>query len=96
MKRSEAFKQIAKEAGRNPNTVAVNYYYVAKKPGAKPAKRGPGRPRLVATRACNGAGSSRIEVALRSLADLIRSQKDELASLRRDNQRFATLRRLIR
>ena len=42
-----------------------------------------------------GAGSSRIESVLKSLADLVRAQEAEIASLRRDGQRFAELRRLV-
>jgi hypothetical protein len=92
MKRAAAFRQHAKATGRKEGTVAVNYYYAAKKRGT--AKRRPGRPKLAAA-ARNGAGSSRIESVLMSLADLLRSQEAELASLRRDNERFAALRRLM-
>ena len=74
-------------------TVAVNYYYAAKKRGGV-AKRKPGRPKAVVV-SRNDAGSSKIETVLKSLADLLRAQQAELESLRRDNERFAELRKLI-
>ena len=92
MTRAAAFRQHAKQTGRKEGTVAVNYYYAAKRRGMKPARRG--RPKMAAG-ARNGAGSSRIESILKSLADLLRSQESELASLRRDNERFAELRKML-
>jgi hypothetical protein len=92
MTRAAAFRQHAKATGRKEGTVAVNYYYAAKKRSA--GKRGPGRPKM-AVSARNGAGSSRIESVLKSLADLIRAQEAELSALRREGARFAELRRLL-
>ena len=93
MTRAAAFRQHAKATGRKEGTVAVNYYYAAKKRGG-PQRRGPGRPKAIAA-SRNGAGSSRIESLLKSLTDLIRSQESVLASLRRDNERIAAIRRLV-
>ena len=93
MTRAAAFRQHAKATGRKEGTVAVNYYYAAKKRGGATTRK-PGQPKgLAASR--NGAASSRIESVLKSLAELIRAQEAEIASLRRDGQRFAELRRLI-
>jgi hypothetical protein len=71
-------------------TVAVNYYYAAKKWGA--AKRRPGRPKGLAV-SRNGTGS-RIDSVFRSITDLVRAQVAELDALRKENQRFAEIRKL--
>jgi hypothetical protein len=92
MKRAVAFRQLAKQTGRKEGTVAVNYYYAAKKRQAKPAKRG---------RAAAAAGTRRhatpsnIESMLKSLAELIRAQAAEIDALRREGERFAAIRRLV-
>lgn len=39
MKRSEAFRQLAQKTGRKEGTVAVNYYYAAKKQGGGKSTR---------------------------------------------------------
>lgn len=91
MSRAAAFRQVAKQSGRKEGTVAVNYYYAAKKRGTKLRKRrkGAAAPRRVA------GGSSRVLTVLASLEQLIRAQAAELDALRRENGRFAEIRRLI-
>ena len=92
MTRTAAFRQLSKQTGRKEGTVAVNYYYAAKKRGA--TRRKPGRPKAV--KGVRRTGSpSRIESVLASLTALIRAQESELSALRREGARFAELRRLI-
>jgi hypothetical protein len=91
MTRAAAFRQHAKATGRKEGTVAVNYYYAAKRRGT--AKRRPGRPKgVVASR--NGTGA-RIDSVLRSITDLVRAQAAELDALRKENARFAEIRKLV-
>ena len=92
MSRAAAFRQIAKETGRKEGTVAVNYYYAAKKRGAKSRTRRPGRKAAAGRRA---GGQTRVLALLDSLGQLIRQQAAELDALRRANERFAEIRRLI-
>jgi hypothetical protein len=93
MTRAAAFRQHAKQTGRKEGTVAVNYYYAAKKRGTKLLKRR-GRPKAVHG-ARRGGRSSSIESVLKSLADLIRTQESELRALRQEGERFAAIRRLF-
>jgi hypothetical protein len=92
MTRTAAFRRIAKESGRKEGTVAVNYYYMARKRGAKLRRRG--RPKTVASARRNGK-PSKIGSALKSLTELIRAQETELAGLRRENERFAEIKKLM-
>ena len=91
MSRAAAFRQVAKQSGRKEGTVAVNYYYAAKKRGAKLRKR---VRRKVASGRAVGA-PSRVLTVLASLEQLIRAQAAELETLRRENGRFAEIRKLI-
>jgi hypothetical protein len=92
LSRAAAFRQIAKETGRKEGTVAVNYYYAAKKRGTKLRKRGPARK---VSAGKSAGGPTRVLALLASLGQLIRAQAAELESLRSANQRFAEIRRLI-
>jgi hypothetical protein len=95
MTRAAAFRQHAKQTGRKEGTVAVNYYYAARKRGVTGRKRRRrGRPRAAVSARRNGRPSN-IEALLKSLTELIRAQESELAALRRDGARFAEVRRLI-
>ena len=94
MSRAAAFRQVAKQTGRKEGTVAVNYYYAAKKRGAKLRKRGSaaktmGRPRATAQ------GTTRVQALLATLGQLINAQGVELEQLRRESQRFAALRQML-
>ncbi len=96
MNKLAAFKQISESTGRAVGTVAANYYRLARQKGAPlRARRGepgrpPGRPPGRATK-----GSSRIAVALQALVSAVQEQDEELARLRRENARFAEIRRLL-
>lgn len=94
MSRAAAFRQVAKQTGRKEGTVAVNYYYAAKKRGAKLRKRGPaakavGRPRA------KTQGQSRVQGLLATLGELINAQAAELEQLRQESQRFTALRQML-
>jgi hypothetical protein len=90
MKRLAAFQQIAKRTGGQVGTVSANYYRVARKRGTKPRRRAGG-----------GAGSIRralaaVLTALEQLGAAVDAQERELAALRKDNERFNELRRLLK
>ena len=95
MKKLPAFKQISESTGRAVGTVAANYYRIARKKGAplRARRRGPGRPpgRLPGT----AKASSRIAAALEALVSAMKAQEEELTRLRRENARFAQVRRLL-
>lgn len=92
MSRAAAFRQIAKQSGRKEGTVAVNYYYAARKRGAPLRRRGSSNG-AAGRRAT--AGSPRIDAVLKSLGELIRAQSAELEALRKDNARFVAARKLF-
>jgi hypothetical protein len=83
-----AFKQIAAASGRSVGTVAANYYRIARKQGA------PLRPRR-ARGSTSGRASSRILTTLRLLERQLAEQQEEIRQLRKENLRFAQLRRLL-
>jgi hypothetical protein len=91
--RTEAFKRLAQKSGRQPGTVAANYYRIARRKGAKLAPR---RRRLGAGRA--GSANSviqRASAALEEVAGVIRKLEEQIVQLRRENQRVAVIRRLV-
>lgn len=100
MTRTGAFKRIAEKTGRNEGTVAANYYRVARQRGVKLQKRrrrgtaAPGMPRML-----KGPGgrrsASRALAVVQELTGLIRQQTSEIERLRRENQRFEEIRRLV-
>jgi hypothetical protein len=92
--RTEAFRRLAKTSGRQLGTVAANYYRVARQRGAKLAPR---RRRGTAGRAAAGANSAlhRAVSALEDVAGVVRQLEKEIVQLRKENQRFATIRRLV-
>lgn len=92
LSRAAAFRQLAKQTGRKEGTVAVNYYYAAKKRGAKLRKR---RPASKAPAGARTAGQPRVLSLLESLAELVRRQAAELDSLRRENGRFVEMQKLF-
>lgn len=94
MKRLAAFEQIAKKSGGQPGTVAANYYRIARKRGGaglRPRRTG-GKPQSASTRGALGA----LAAALKQIGAVLDAQEAELAALRRENRRFAELRRLLR
>lgn len=97
--RSEAFRRISDKSGRKIGTVAANYYRVARQRGAKLRRRrpGPGRPPGVLRGRGRGRQRTmtRVLAVLDELGALIRQQAAELDQLRRDNLRFAEIRRLF-
>jgi hypothetical protein len=92
MKRTAAIAQVAARLGSNPGTVAANYYRIARQRGV--ALR-PRRRRGVAN-GRRGFTSATLTAAIRTIESALRSQAEELAALRRDNERFEELRRLLR
>jgi len=90
MNRLAAFKQLAAASGRQVGTVAANYYRVARRRGAALQPRGPGKA------SAGRRGSGRILATLRVLERLLQQQEEEIARLRKENARFAQLRRLLR
>lgn len=92
MKRLAAFNAIAAKTGGQVGTVSANYYRIARKRGVKL------RPRQ---RGVSGTGSTRraladVLTALQKLGAALDAQARELATLRKDNQRFNKLRRLLK
>lgn len=92
MKRLAAFNEIATKTGAKVGTISANYYRIARKSGAslQPRQRG-GR----------GAGSTRraladVLTALQKLGAVLDAQGRELATLQKENRRFAELRRLLK
>ncbi|MGH7787097.1 MAG: hypothetical protein ACRERC_09550 [Candidatus Binatia bacterium] len=89
--RTEAFRRVATKSGRQQGTVAANYYRVARQRGTKLAPRrrrgeggGAGKPML-----------KRAIAALDDVASLFRKLEDEILHLRKENARFAAIRRLM-
>ena len=92
MKRSAAIAQVAERMGSNPGTVAANYYRIARRRGVALQPR---RPRSAASGRWGG-GTATLESAIRIIESALRAQVEELVALRRDNERFQELRRLLR
>ena len=95
--KTEAFAQVASDTGRNTGTVSANYYRVARANGAvKPRRRRRASikatsrtPRTRTPRTTARGGPSHIDglaadlvKSVTALADAIKSQKAEVASLR--------------
>lgn len=90
--RTEAFRRVATKSGRQQGTVAANYYRVARQRGTKLAPR---------RRRGDGGGASgkpmlkRAMAALDDVATLFRKLEEEILHLRKENARFAAIRRLM-
>jgi hypothetical protein len=93
--KSEAFAQVASDTGRNTGTVSANYYRVARangvvKPRRRPSTKATSRtPRTRTPRTPSRGGPSHIDrlaadlvKSVTALADAIKSQQAEVASLR--------------
>ena len=90
MNKSQAFKEISTNSGREEGTVAANYYRVARQRGVslRPRRRrgeAPGRGRATGTTDVSAA-----------LAKAVRRQDQELARLREEATGLAELRRLAK
>ena len=59
--KSAAFKQVAKDTGRNEGTVSANYYRVARTSGAVTPRQGPSQVCACASRAAASAGRSELQ-----------------------------------
>jgi hypothetical protein len=92
--RTEAFRRLAAKTGRQLGTVAANYYRVARQRGAKlaPRRRRGGTGRASPT---THSVLQRAVAALEDVGGLFRKLEDEIAQLRKENQRFAAIRKLI-
>lgn len=93
MTRLAAFEAIAKRTGAQPGTVAANYYRVARKRGAPIRAR---RTTSGAHTRTSKAAIAALGAALKRIQALLDAQEAELAKLRKENRRFATLRRLLK
>ena len=91
--RTEAFRRLAQKSGRQPGTVAANYYRIARRKGAKLA---PQRRRIAGGRGGSALGVvQRAAAALDEVAGVIRKLEEQITQLRRENQRVAVIRRLV-
>lgn len=90
--RTEAFRQLAAKSGRQQGTVAANYYRIARQRGAKLAPR---RRRGAAGGGATGVIVKRALAALDDVTALFRKLEEEVVQLRKENQRFAAIRRLM-
>lgn len=91
--RTEAFRRLAKSTGRQAGTVAANYYRVARQRGAQLAPR---RRRGGAGRGGSAqAALQRVSAALSEVGTMVRKLEEEIASLRRENERMAAIRKLV-
>lgn len=93
MTRLAAFEAIAKRTGAQPGTVAANYYRVARKRGGVLRTRRSGNK---AERGSARAALGALAAALKRIEVVLRTQEAELATLRKENRRFATLRKLLK
>lgn len=89
MNKLAAFKQISQASGRSVGTVTTNYYRVARQKGVTL------RPRGASARSTAGRGTARILATLRLLERQLAEQQEEIQRLRKENARFAKLRRLL-
>ncbi|MDX2166210.1 MAG: hypothetical protein SF182_04080 [Deltaproteobacteria bacterium] len=92
--RTEAFRRLADKSGRQLGTVAANYYRVARQRGAKLAPR---RRRAGGGKAASGGNAAllRAVAALEDVSAVFRKLEAEILQLRKENERFAAVRRLI-
>lgn len=88
MTRLAAFNQIAKASGRQPGTVAANYYRVARQRGVALRPRRP--------RSGSPGASSRIADAVKLVQQLLGRQAEEIQRLQKDTVQLTTLRRMLR
>jgi len=94
--KAEAFAQVASETGRNPSTVAANYYRVARANGTvtpRPKRRKAGRitgnPRSARRTARETPASGSLDqltndliASVQALAAAVKAQDQEVAELR--------------
>lgn len=92
MTRLAAFEAIAKRTGAQPGTVAANYYRVAKKRGAPIRARRARHFRIGSSKAPIAA----LAAALKRIEAVLLAQEAELAILRKEDRRFAALRKLLK
>ena len=99
MKRTEAFQRLADKSGRNPGTVAANYYRIARQRGTQLRPRRTGLIQVAGGRAAALRGVertlTRALAAVRELGTLIRQQGAEPRRLRQQRSRFEEIRRLV-
>lgn len=91
--RTEAFNRLAQKTGRQPGTVAANYYRIARQKGTKLAPRRR-RGSVGRSGAAHGV-MQRAAAALEEVAGVIRKLEEQITQLRRENQRVAAIRRLV-
>ncbi len=97
--RADAFRRIAQERGGSVGSVSVNFYRIANIRGLKLKSPGVGKAgakRASRPRMGEGARVGKAEALLRELGRLLEQQAKELEALRRENARFAEIRRLLK
>jgi hypothetical protein len=90
--RTEALRRIAKQSGKGFGTVAASFYRVARQRGAPLRRKGGGRGRASTG---GSADMRRVLGSLRQTAALLRRQEAEISRLRKENERFAEIRKLL-
>lgn len=96
--KSQAFKEIAENSGREEGTVAANYYRVARQRGVnlRPRRRrseGSGRGRGTGD---VSAALQEVTAAIDNLSKIVRRQEQELMRLREESRDLAELRRVAK
>lgn len=103
----KAFEEVAKATGRQPGTVAVTYYRIARLKGGPTRKRRAGtagrrpvgRPRGTGSGAkAGGIGPllSRVSAAIKELETVIAHQAEEIARLRGESKLADRIRKALR
>ena len=100
LNRTAAFQRVAKTSGRRLGTVAANYYRLARQRGVKLRKhrrRAVGGASAVGHRAGGLQRSAlrRVLASLREVTAVVRQQEAKISRLRKENERFAKIRRLV-
>jgi hypothetical protein len=90
--RLAAFEAIAKRTDGQTGTVAANYYRIARKRGVSLRPRRTGGAASVNSRAAVRA----LATAAKRLGAALQGKERELATLRKENRRFAELRKLLK
>ena len=98
MNKSQAFKEISTNSGREEGTVAANYYRVARQRGAslRPRRRRGETPARSAGGGDVQSALAKANAALDELTKAVRRQEQELSRLREEARNYAELRRVAK
>lgn len=99
----KAFEEVAEATGRQPGTVAVTYYRIARLKGGPTRKRRggriagkPGRRGGAKTAGRVGSVLSRVAEAIKELEEVIAHQAEEIARLRGESRLAERIRKALR